>query len=73
MLVRLGTKLGLEAESALRRTNEKFERRFAHVMRRCHEQGIEPSRAGLAQLDAFWDEAKALEASKAGAPDRSPG
>jgi MazG family protein len=61
VLVRLGTKLGLEAESALRRTNAKFERRFGHVMRRCHEQGIDPSTAGLAQLDAFWDEAKARE------------
>jgi MazG family protein len=61
VLVRLGTKLGIEAESALRKTNEKFERRFAHLMRRCHELGIAPETAGLAQLDAFWDEAKALE------------
>lgn len=61
VLVRLGTKLGIEAESALRQTNQKFERRFGHVMRRCHEQGIDPTTAGLAVLDGFWDEAKALE------------
>ncbi len=61
VLVRLGTKLGIEAESALRKTNEKFERRFGHVMRRCHELGIAPESAGLAQLDEFWDEAKAIE------------
>jgi MazG family protein len=61
VLVRLGTKLGIEAESALRATNQKFERRFGHVMRRCHEQGIDPTTAGLAVLDAFWDEAKAIE------------
>lgn len=61
VLVRLGTKLGLEAEAALRKTNHKFERRFAHVMRRCHEQGIDPEHAGLERLDEFWDEAKALE------------
>ena len=61
VIVRLGTKLGVEAETALRRTNEKFERRFAHVMRRCHELGLDPEAAGLAQLDVFWDEAKARE------------
>jgi MazG family protein len=61
VLVRLGTKLGVEAESALRQTNQKFERRFGHVMRRCHEQGIDPTTAGLAVLDGFWDEAKAIE------------
>lgn len=61
VLVRLGTKLGIEAESALRATNRKFERRFGHVMRRCHEQGMDPTNAGLAQLDVFWDEAKQLE------------
>jgi MazG family protein len=61
VLVRLGTKLGVEAESALRQTNQKFERRFGHVMRRCHEQGIDPTSAGLAVLDGFWDEAKAIE------------
>jgi MazG family protein len=66
VLVRLGTKLGIEAESALRKANEKFERRFAHVMRRCHEQGIAPETAGLAQLDAFWDEAKELESQQPG-------
>jgi MazG family protein len=63
VLVRLGTKLGLEAETALRRTNLKFERRFGHVMRRCHEQQIDPTTAGLEVLDGFWDEAKAIERS----------
>lgn len=59
VLTRVGQKLGVEAEGALRRTNRKFERRFAHVMQRCHEEGIEPAAAGLARLDAFWNEAKA--------------
>ena len=68
VLVRLGTKLGIEAEAALRKTNRKFERRFAHVMRRCHEQGIDPTTAGLAILDGFWDEAKAIERDPADPP-----
>jgi len=61
VLVRLGTKLGLEAETALQRTNQKFERRFAHVIRRCHEDGIAANDAGLERLDRYWDEAKARE------------
>lgn len=64
VLVRLGQKLGVEAETALRRTNHKFERRFAHVMRRCHERGLDPAAAGLEILDGFWDEAKAAEAAR---------
>ena len=61
VLVRVAQKLGVEAEDALRRANAKFERRFGHVMARCHEEGIAPETAGLAVLDGFWDQAKALE------------
>jgi MazG family protein len=61
VVVRLGQKLGVEAELALQRTSDKFQRRFGHVMQRCHELGLDPSRAGLAKLDSFWDEAKAIE------------
>jgi MazG family protein len=59
VLVRYGQKLGITAEDALRSTCAKFEARFAHVMARCHEAGIDPATAGLAVLDGFWDEAKA--------------
>jgi MazG family protein len=58
VLTRVGQKLGVEAEGALRRTNQKFERRFALVMKLCHDAGLEPAAAGLEQLDAFWNEAK---------------
>jgi MazG family protein len=61
VLVRVGQKLGVRAEDALRRANLKFERRFAHVMAQCHAHGLDPARAGLAALDAFWDQAKAAE------------
>ena len=60
VLVRLGQKLGVESEGALRRTIGKFESRFAHVMRRAHEAGIDPNAAGLARLDEWWNEAKRL-------------
>jgi MazG family protein len=58
VLVRVGQKLGVEAEEALRQANAKFERRFAAVMAACHAQGIDPAAAGLEQLDALWDAAK---------------
>jgi MazG family protein len=61
VLVRVAGKLGVEPEDALRRANAKFERRFGHVMARCHEEGLDPTAVGLAVLDGFWDEAKALE------------
>ncbi len=61
VMVRVAQKLGVEAEEALRRANAKFERRFGHVMARCHAEGIDPSEAGLATLDGFWEEAKAEE------------
>ncbi len=68
VLVRLGQKLGIEAELALARTADKFQRRFGHVMQRCHEQGLDPNAVGLARLDEFWAEAKAIERS----PTRGP-
>lgn len=61
VLVRLGQKLGIAAEDALRATNRKFERRFAHVMARCHADGIDPGEAGLERLDNYWNEAKQRE------------
>lgn len=61
VLVRIGQKLGLDADDALRRANAKFERRFSHVMQCCHTAGLDPAEAGLAQLEAFWQDAKRLE------------
>ena len=61
VLVRLGHKLGVDADAALRGAIDKFERRFGHVMARCHEEGLAPADAGLARMESFWDEAKAGE------------
>lgn len=65
VMVRVAGKLGIEPEDALRRANAKFERRFAHVMARCHAEGQDPAQAGLPVLDGYWDEAKALERAAA--------
>ncbi len=63
VLVRVAQKLGIEPEDALRRANTKFERRFSHMMRRCHERGLDPARVGLDALERLWEEAKANEHS----------
>lgn len=54
--------LGVDPESALKRSNRKFRRRFAHVERRLAEQGRAPATSTLAEMDRLWDEAKAGEA-----------
>lgn len=56
----LARHLGVDPEAALRGTNAKFERRFAHVEERLAAAGQVPEQAGLAAMDALWDEAKHL-------------
>ncbi|MDQ3009935.1 MAG: nucleoside triphosphate pyrophosphohydrolase [Acidobacteriota bacterium] len=51
----------IEPESALKSTNRKFRRRFAHVERRVEEQGKLWSDLTLAEMDTHWDEAKKIE------------
>jgi ATP diphosphatase len=50
-----------DAEGALRQTNAKFERRFRHIEQRLEAQGKVLGAASLQEMDALWDEAKALE------------
>ena len=52
---------GIQPENALRQTNSKFERRFKHIEARLSEQGKTFSDVDLKEMDAYWDEAKALE------------
>ena len=52
---------GIDPEGALERTNKKFIRRFNHVESRAEEQGRSLHDMTLAEMDALWDEAKALE------------
>lgn len=53
--------LGLDAETALRRTNDRFVRRFQHLEQRLAESGLSGPAAGPARLDGWWEEAKRLE------------
>jgi len=56
--VQLARKLEVDAESALRHTNAKFERRFRHLERRLAEGGRGPRDATLEEMEALWQEAK---------------
>lgn len=57
----------IEPETALNGTNNRFASRFNHVEMRVLESGKAWQDFNLAELDEFWNEAKALE--KAGSKD----
>ncbi len=59
--VNIADHLGIDAEQALRRANQKFRRRFGEVERLAGERGLDLKDLDLAGLDALWDEAKAVE------------
>jgi MazG family protein len=60
-VVNLARKAGVHPALALDRANRKFERRFQGIERRAAERGINVADAGLAVLDALWDEVKQEE------------
>ena len=53
--------LGIDPENALRTTNAKFERRFRHIETELEKSGKQPKDSNLAEMDALWNAAKALE------------
>ncbi len=69
-LVNLSRHLETDAEGALRRTIDKFTKRFAHVEKRVHEKhggwgdptaAVADKPIPLTTLDGYWDEAKRIE------------
>jgi tetrapyrrole methylase family protein / MazG family protein len=58
VVVNIARFLGSDPETALRRSNEKFYRRFRHVESSIKRQGRELKNASLAEMDALWEEAK---------------
>lgn len=61
VLTNLARHLDVDPESALRRANAKFDRRFRGVERYLSERGQKPEDASLAEMDALWDLVKAHE------------
>ncbi len=61
VLANLARKLGLDPETALRRANRKFTRRFNAMEARLAATGETPAEAGLAAMEAAWAAVKAAE------------
>ena len=61
VMANIARHLKIDPETCLRAANQKFVRRFAHIEARLAEQGRAPAQSTLAEMDALWDEAKALE------------
>ncbi len=57
----LSRKLGMPPEEALRAALGRFIARFSHIERELARRGVGHGQATLAEMDAIWDEAKALE------------
>ena len=57
----LARHLDADPEAALRTTNAKFERRFAHIEASLAATGKTTAEATLEEMDALWNEAKGLE------------
>lgn len=69
----LSRKLGVPPEEALRGTLARFVSRFTFVEQELARRGVAHGQATLAEMDALWDEAKALERqAKTGALPPSP-
>jgi MazG family protein len=57
-VVSLARHLKVDAELALRRSNDKFERRFRFIEKQLSEAGKIPEQTSLAEYEALWHEAK---------------
>lgn len=65
VIANLARHLDIDPETALRGANEKFIRRFQHIEKTFTDKGASLNDASLDEMEAVWDEAKALE-KKAG-------
>lgn len=54
----LARRLGVDAESAVRATNSKFEQRFAYIETELRKVGMPLEEASLEEMDRLWNEAK---------------
>jgi uncharacterized protein YabN with tetrapyrrole methylase and pyrophosphatase domain len=61
VLVNIARYLSLDPESALRKTNRKFKRRFQWIEERLRASGRAPQQASMDELETLWQESKQLE------------
>jgi len=61
VLVNIARYLSLDPESALRKTNRKFRRRFEYLEARLRQHGRKPADASLDEMESLWQESKQQE------------
>jgi ATP diphosphatase len=61
VLVNVARYLSLDPESALRKTNRKFKRRFQWMEERLRASDRTPQQASMDELETLWQEAKQQE------------
>lgn len=61
VLVNLSRRLSVDSESALRKTNRKFRRRFGWLEEKLKSQGKTLQEASLDEMENLWQQAKTLE------------
>ena len=61
VMANLARHFGVDPEAALRGANAKFERRFGFIEAALAEKGKRPAESDLEEMDALWDQAKAME------------
>jgi MazG family protein len=64
VLVNIARYLSVDPESALKKTNRKFKRRFQWMEERLRESGRKPEQASTEELESLWQQAKELEKSR---------
>jgi len=66
VLVNIARYLSLDSESALKKANRKFKRRFQSMEARLSASGRTPQQATMDELESLWQQAKQQEQG----PDR---
>jgi len=60
-LVNIARRMGIDAEAALRKTNQRFYRRFSRMEEICRQRGLNLRELSLDEQDVLWEEAKGEE------------
>jgi MazG family protein len=68
VLVNIARYLALDPESALKKTNRKFKRRFQWLEAELRREGRRPQDASLDELETLWQKSKLQEAHKGAKP-----
>jgi MazG family protein len=63
VLVNIARYLSLDPESALKKTNRKFKRRFQWMEQRLRDAGRNPEQSTMDELESLWQQAKQQEKS----------